>query len=79
MQEQFGGTAELAVATAAARAVAERALSAVPGPWIYARVDGVERDDRFLVMELEVIEPTLFLSWLPDAARRLARVIADLT
>jgi hypothetical protein len=67
------------VVTSAARAAAERALTAVPGPWIYARVDGVERDDRFLVMELEVIEPTLFLAWSPEAARRLARVIVDLT
>jgi hypothetical protein len=38
----------------------------------YARVDGVAADGRFLLMELEVIEPALFLSERPDVAERFA-------
>jgi hypothetical protein len=51
----------------------------VPGPWLYARVDGVERSERFLVMEFEVFEPQLFLEFSPAAARRLAEAIIERT
>ena len=50
------------------------ALDDVP---LYARVDGVESDGKFLLMELELIEPALFLSSHADAARRFAAAIAD--
>ncbi|MGW7613628.1 ATP-grasp domain-containing protein [Streptomyces sp. NPDC054766] len=53
--------------TAAEQAVAERALAAVPGgadSVLYARVDLVDGDDGApRVMELELVEPNLFL-WL---------------
>ncbi|MBD9735002.1 hypothetical protein IGX29_24985, partial [Streptomyces sp. H28] len=51
-------------------AVAERALAAVPGApeLLYARVDLVDGDDgRPRVMELELVEPNLFL-WLHPAS-----------
>jgi glutathione synthase/RimK-type ligase-like ATP-grasp enzyme len=44
-------------------------------PFLYARVDGVEVDGKFLLMELELIEPELFLSDLPRAAERMAEAI----
>lgn len=51
------------------------ALSSVP---LYARIDFV-RDERegFLVMELELIEPSMYLRTDPDAAGRFARAIDD--
>ncbi|HET9710041.1 MAG TPA: hypothetical protein VFP39_17190, partial [Gemmatimonadales bacterium] len=75
VQHQYGGRAEPVAASVAARRGAEQALAAVPGEWLYARVDGVERDGRLLVMELEVIEPELFLAWSLEAAARLAEAI----
>jgi glutathione synthase/RimK-type ligase-like ATP-grasp enzyme len=75
VQERFGGTMALDRASDRARAGAERALAAIPGEWIYARVDGVERGEEFLVMELEVIEPSLFFAEEPLAARRLVEAI----
>ena len=39
-------------------------------------MDGVLVDGRFLLMELELIEPFLFLAERPDAAERCARAIA---
>ena len=77
VQERFGGWAEPATADAAALEAGRRALARVPGPWLYARVDGVERDGeaRFLVMELEMFEPQLFLEFSPPAAQRLAEAI----
>jgi glutathione synthase/RimK-type ligase-like ATP-grasp enzyme len=77
VQERFGGTNEPDAATRGARMAAERALDAIPGEWLYARVDGVERDGVFLVMELEVIEPSLFFIAAPQAARRLAQAIVE--
>ena len=42
---------------------------------MYARVDGVVQDGRFLLMELEVFEPLMFLARHPEAPRRFARAI----
>jgi hypothetical protein len=39
---------------------------------LYARVDGCMVDGRLHLMELELLEPSLFLAEHPDAAGRLA-------
>lgn len=44
-------------------AQAAAALSASPRPPVYARVDGFVRDDRLQLIELELIEPSLFFKW----------------
>jgi hypothetical protein len=54
---------------------AERVVAALSIPWLYARVDGVLRMGHLLLMEVELIEPTLFLSALPPAAERFADAI----
>jgi glutathione synthase/RimK-type ligase-like ATP-grasp enzyme len=51
-------------------------LELTPAPCLYARVDGCVVDGRFLLMELELLEPVLFLAQEPDAAGRLAAEIA---
>jgi hypothetical protein len=50
-------------------------LEAVPGPWLYARVDGVVTAGGFLLMELEMLEPSLFLDREVGAPARLADAI----
>jgi glutathione synthase/RimK-type ligase-like ATP-grasp enzyme len=65
------GEAELAVARAA--------LAAVPGAaadLLYARVDLVPGPAGPLVIELELVEPSLFLAHAPGSAARLAGEIA---
>jgi len=70
-----------AEATAAERAVAEAAVAAIPGGGdrlLYARVDLVPDDDgRPVVLELELVEPSLFLAHAAGAADRVARAIAS--
>ncbi|MFJ4618197.1 RimK family alpha-L-glutamate ligase [Streptomyces sp. NPDC088812] len=64
--------------TPAERAVAERALAAVPEApeLLYARVDLVTGDDgEPLVMELELVEPNLFLFLHPESVPRVAEAI----
>lgn len=84
VQGEHGGSAEPAQPDAATLAAADRALAVVAtlghGDHAYVRVDGVVSGGRFLVMELELIEPFLHLAAQPAAAERLARdVLARLT
>lgn len=44
---------------------------------LYARVDGVARGETFLLMELEALEPQLFLLQHPPAAERLADLLLE--
>lgn len=79
VQSQFGGTAVAIEPPRALLDAARRALDATVdagyGPIDYARVDGVVVDGRFLLMELELIEPYLHLGAHPPAAARFAAVL----
>jgi glutathione synthase/RimK-type ligase-like ATP-grasp enzyme len=72
VQTEFGGSAILEPAPSRVVAAAEAVLAAVTEPWLYARVDGVETRDGFLLMELEMLEPLLFFELDPAAAGRFA-------
>jgi len=41
---------------------AKHALEIVANPTLYTRIDGCVRDDKFILMELELIEPHLFIN-----------------
>lgn len=75
VQEDFGGGASRIDASPTLIADAQAVLEAAGGPFLYARVDGIRRGVHFLLMELEINEPTLFLHLAPDAAERFARAI----
>jgi hypothetical protein len=57
-------------------AQAERVVDALPPGHSYVRVDGVARGSRLLVMEVELIEPLLYLGSHPEAPERMARAVA---
>lgn len=59
----------------AERSLAERVLAEVSEPLLYARVDLLAGDDGPLLLELELTEPYLFLSFSDGAADRLAAAI----
>ena len=75
VQAEYGGRVALDHPPASVIAAASVALGCCPVPPLYARVDGIETDRGFVLMELEVIEPELFLSVSPAAAGRLARAL----
>ena len=75
VQRDFGGRVTVHEPSTALRGFAERVLEAAPCPWVYARVDAVETSRGPTLMELELIEPDLFLATRPDAAQRLARAL----
>jgi glutathione synthase/RimK-type ligase-like ATP-grasp enzyme len=77
VQHDFGGAERSARAPSAMIDAASRILAALDTVPLYARVDGVESNGQFLLMELELIEPALFLSRNADAPERFARAIVD--
>jgi len=61
------------VASPEERSLAERAIATLAEPWLYARVDVVPDEAGMpVVLELELIEPTLFLSLDAGAPKRFA-------
>src|SRR5256886_838938 len=77
VQWEFGGSAVSAAPPRRLLDDAERVIAAAPGDPVYARVDGVEREGRLVVMGVELVEPHLFLGWDAEAADRLARAIRE--
>ncbi len=75
VQEELGGSAAPARPPDHLIDAARHILSLSPSPLLYARVDGVERSGRFMLMELEINEPYLFLGMSADAAVRFADAI----
>jgi glutathione synthase/RimK-type ligase-like ATP-grasp enzyme len=76
VQSEFGGTSEAMTPPPHIIRQAEEILRLIDSPIVYARVDGVERDGRFTLLELELIEPELFLRLDPRAPCRFAQAIA---
>jgi glutathione synthase/RimK-type ligase-like ATP-grasp enzyme/gamma-glutamylcyclotransferase (GGCT)/AIG2-like uncharacterized protein YtfP len=81
VQSEYGGSVDTIQPSASTLAAAEQALAVVAamgyGNLAYARVDGVISEGRFLIMELELIEPFLFLAEQPRAAERFAAQLAE--
>lgn len=77
VQEYHGGvTLPCPVPPAGAVRLAQAALAAAPAPAAYARVDIVPDDAGVLrIMELELIEPSLFLHHAPDGGAAFTRSI----
>jgi len=76
VQNDFGGTAQLCDPPAHVLSTATRAVQSV-APALYARVDGVVDEGQFRLMELELIEPALFLADHSEAPGRFAAAISD--
>ena len=83
VQAELGGTWELAtpspqlIESARGILVAAQRITG-QNSFLYSRVDGVEVDGQFILMELELIEPELFLSAAPQATELLAAELAKM-
>ncbi|WP_435186104.1 ATP-grasp domain-containing protein [Halobellus sp. EA9] len=77
VQSEHGGRVAAASPRAGIKAQGRRVVEAVTAELdgerpLYARVDGIERDRTFRLIEVELVEPELFFQADPDAAGRLA-------
>lgn len=76
VQEHLGGVTLPATPPPGAIELAQQALAAAPAPATYARVDVVRDDSGTLrIMELELIEPSLFLDHAPDKGEAFSRAV----
>jgi glutathione synthase/RimK-type ligase-like ATP-grasp enzyme len=76
VQSDHGGTRRRVEPSEGEVALAMRIAALAPGPLLYARVDLVRDGDGWSLMELEAIDPELYLGLVPGAAERFAEVIA---
>lgn len=78
VQEEHGGQPESVQPSAELIASARRALDVLEHPWLYARVDGVAEGGELVLMELELVEPALYLATDPLAPQHFADAIGAL-
>ena len=77
VQEMFGGVTTSERPPSRVRAAAEAVIAAA-GPLAYARVDLFDTDEGPQVVEVELIEPCLFLGYDPLAPTRFAQALRAL-
>lgn len=76
VQHDYGGSAAAETAPPALVRQARQILSVLDTSPLYARVDGVEVAGKLVLLELELIEPELFLRLDPAAPERFAAAVA---
>jgi glutathione synthase/RimK-type ligase-like ATP-grasp enzyme len=78
VQQHFGGTIHAATPPAGLLAQAARYVDQFARGCLYARVDGVRARGAFLLMELEIIEPFLYLLTHPEGYGNYYRALREL-
>ena len=78
IQPQFGGRFSRYEPDAEAMAVFDTVLAALPQAPLYARIDLLRRGDgQLALIEVEAIEPDLYVELEPDVPARLAAALLD--
>ncbi|MBI1770703.1 MAG: hypothetical protein HYR67_20225 [Bacteroidetes bacterium] len=77
VQNDFGGTVEPLTPSPDIIQQGEKIVHAIDYPLLYARVDGVISNGKLVLLELELIEPVLFLKYSAIAASLMAKGIID--
>jgi glutathione synthase/RimK-type ligase-like ATP-grasp enzyme len=77
VNSQYGGRMEASTLNGATVAAMMRIVDLLPHEPLYARIDGVCRDEGFLLMEVEVNEPGLGLHLAPASGERFAAALLD--
>jgi glutathione synthase/RimK-type ligase-like ATP-grasp enzyme len=75
VQIEWGGSVHTQEPPRAIVADAQAVVDALDAGAVYARIDGTDVQGRLMIMEVELIEPELFLDRHPAAAGRLADVV----
>jgi len=74
---QFGITYESVMVRPEVVVAAKASLALAPEMPLYARIDGIVRPNGFMLMEIELIEPYLYLEFAPGSAEKMARAIVE--
>lgn len=76
IQEKLGGQACATEPASRMVNLAKQVIQALPWEVVYARVDGIADSNQLTVMEVELIEPSLFLGFSADSPVRFADGLA---
>jgi glutathione synthase/RimK-type ligase-like ATP-grasp enzyme len=79
VQVELGGSAVCQEPPTGLFEQAQTVARHIPEPWLFARLDGVDLAGVFTIMEVELIEPFLFLADEPLAPARLAEALTART
>ncbi|MFC3093392.1 hypothetical protein DRW07_04110 [Alteromonas sediminis] len=74
VQEEHGGQLTAIIPTEEMQRVAEKTLAALPAKTLYARVDLITSGNEWCVMEVELIEPSLYFNMDKHSAQRFVDV-----
>ncbi|MGV3523421.1 MAG: ATP-grasp domain-containing protein [Candidatus Sericytochromatia bacterium] len=77
VQEEYGGLTAAAPPPPDFLDLATELVGQHCGDSLYARVDGLRVGDHYAIMELELLEPSLYLAHEPGAAARWARALCE--
>jgi glutathione synthase/RimK-type ligase-like ATP-grasp enzyme len=78
IQSQFGGQYQTYEPDVSVIETAAHIIKTFGGDLLYARVDGILKNGKFLLMELELIEPDLYFDYAPDAKKRYLKALENL-
>ena len=79
VQEEHGAQIHLIEAPSELRKVGATCLGAIPQTLLYSRIDLVRlATGELAVMEVELIEPSLYFDQDPDAAERFAQIFDEM-
>ncbi len=76
VQEEYGGQLQSIEPTDAMRALAQRTLNALPENALYARIDMLDTATGLAIIEVELIEPSLYFNMDEESPKRFAQAIA---
>ncbi|MAI37633.1 hypothetical protein GTQ48_10135 [Alteromonas genovensis] len=76
VQEEHGGQLLAVEANIAQQEIAQRALEAMPAQALYARVDLVRQENEWAIMELELIEPSLYFNLDTSSPSRFVKALS---
>ncbi|GAA0856357.1 hypothetical protein [Aliiglaciecola litoralis] len=77
VQEEHGGQIRSVSADPELLRASEIALAALPEKPLYARIDLIKYQAEYVVMEIELIEPSLYFNMDPESAQRFANAFVD--
>jgi glutathione synthase/RimK-type ligase-like ATP-grasp enzyme len=77
VQEEHGGILQSIDPSQALLSAASKALKTIPEKVLYARIDLVRHNEKFQIMEIELIEPSLYFNLDNNAAGRFAKHFAN--
>ena len=78
VQEEHGGQLYCVEATQQQLAIAKRALDAMPDEALYARIDLIRHKTSWVVIELELIEPSLYFNLDQESPKRFVAAMLNL-